>query len=244
MIRKILFAGLFISGVILFAFKNNHDGWWGWGKKGSGVERTEIREASKFIGIDVGGAFDVEVVCGKEPAIEITADDNLLEDITTTVRGNTLYIETKQNISPKTKLRLRIATQNLEDVQSSGASDLIIKGVNNDKLSISTSGAGSVKASVKTGKLSVETSGAGNVDISGSANTLDVETSGAAEIKARDLQVKNARIEVSGAGDVEVRVSEELNVSVSGAGDIRYYGNPKTVSKEVSGAGSVSKKGD
>ncbi len=244
MIRKILFFGLLISGVILYAFKSNNDGWWGWGKRGSGVERSETRNISEFTRIDVGGAFDVDVTCGKEAGLEITADDNLLEDIATTVRGNTLYIETKQNISPKVKLRLRITTKTLEDVQSSGASDLVLHDVQSPELRIETSGAGSVKADVRTKKLFVETSGAGNVLLSGTADIFDVETSGAAEIKSRDLATKTAKIDVSGAGDVEVRVSEELRVSVSGAGDVRYYGNPGRVSKEVSGAGSVSKKGE
>lgn len=244
MIRTILLAGLLASGVILYAFNSKHDGWWGWGKRGSGVERTESRDAAKFTGIDVGGAFNVEVTCGKETKIEVSADDNLLEDISTSVRGNTLYIETKQNISPRTKVHIRITTPNIDDVQSSGASDIVLNNVNNDKLHIETSGAGSVKASVTTGKLTVETSGAGNVALEGNAETFSVETSGAAEIKARGLKTKNARVDVSGAGDVELSVSEELNVSVSGAGDIRYHGNPKTVSKEVSGAGSVTKKGD
>ena len=59
-----------------------------------------------------------------------------------------------------------------------------------------------------------------------------METSGAVEIKARDLKTKSARIDVSGASDVELSVSEELNVSVSGAGDIRYYGSPKQSRKK------------
>jgi hypothetical protein len=244
MIRTILLAGLLASGVILYAFNSKHDGWWGWGKRGSGVERAEIREVEKFTGIDVGGAFNVEVTCGKETKIEVLADDNLLEDIGTSVRGSTLYIETKQNISPRTKIRIHITTPNVDDVQSSGASDIVLNNVSNEKLHIETSGAGSVKASVKTDKLSVETSGAGNVVLSGNAETFSIETSGAADVKARDLKTKNARIDVSGAGDVELSVSNELNVTVSGAGDIRYYGSPKTVSKEVSGAGSVTKKGD
>lgn len=244
MIRTILLAGLLASAVILYAFNSKHDGWWGWGKRGSGVERTDTREVAKFTGIDVGGAFNVDVTCGQETKIEVTADDNLLQDIETSVRGNTLYIETKQNISPRTKVRIHITTPNIDDVQSSGASDLVLNNIINEKLHIETSGAGSVKASVKTGKLTVETSGAGNVLLSGNADTFSVETSGAAEIKARDLKTKNARIDVSGAGDVELSVSDELSVSVSGAGDIRYYGSPKTVSKEVSGAGSVTKKGE
>ena len=42
------------------------------------------------------------------------------------------------------------------------------------------------------------------------------------------------------AGDAEVYASVKLDVSVSGAGNVRYKGNA-VVNKSVSGAGSVKK---
>jgi hypothetical protein len=245
MIRRILFIGLFISGVILYAFRGNgkFDGWWGSGMRGSGVERTETRSVSTFKGVEVGGAFDVEITCGADTKVEIIGDDNLLDEIETEVRGGVLNIETRKSISPKLKMRIRITTPDLVSLSSSGASDVVISGVKNEKFSVETSGAGSVKASIQTNDLRIETSGAGDVNINGSAKTLTMETSGAADINARDLKAEKVRVDVSGAGDVSVSVSEELNVTVSGAGDVQYYGNPKVVNQDVSGAGSLRKKG-
>jgi hypothetical protein len=245
MIRKILFLGLLISGVILYAFRGNgrFDNWWGSGVKGSGVERTETRSVSKFKGIEVGGAFDVDVVAGSgETKVELIGDDNLLDFVETEVQGGVLAIRTKKSISPKLKLRVRIATQDLASLRSSGASDVVVNGINNERFTIETSGAGSVKASVQTNDLRIETSGAGDVRIGGSAKTLSLETSGAADIDAHELKAAKVRVEVSGAGDVSVFAAEELDVSVSGAGDVQYSGNPKIVNKDVSGAGSVRKR--
>jgi hypothetical protein len=245
MIRRILFLGLFISAAILYAFRGNgkFDGWWGSGVRGSGVERTESRNVSTFKGVDVGGAFDVEITCGADTKVEIIGDDNLLQEVQTEVRGGVLNIETHKSISPKLKMRIRITTPDLVSLSSSGASDVVINGVKNEKFSVETSGAGSVKASIQTNDLRIETSGAGDVNVNGSAKTLTMETSGAADINARDLKAEKVRVDVSGAGDVQVSVSEELSVTVSGAGDVQYYGNPKVVNQDVSGAGSLRKKG-
>lgn len=245
MIRKILFLGLFISGVILYAFRSNghHDGWWGSGVRGSGVTRTETREVRSFKGIEVGGAFDVEVVAGKDNAkVELSGDDNLLEYIETEVQGGVLHISTRKSISPKTKMVIRITAQDLSSLKSSGASDVIVNGIKNERFTLETSGAGSISGSVQTNDLRIETSGAGDVRLGGEAKTLSLETSGAADIDVHDLKAERVRVEVSGAGDVTVFASEELDVSVSGAGDVKYYGNPRVINKDISGAGSLHKK--
>jgi len=46
----------------------------------------------------------------------------------------------------------------------------------------------------------------------------------------------------AGAADVTISVSETLRVSVTGAGDVKYYGNPPTIEKHVTGAGSIRHK--
>jgi hypothetical protein len=40
-------------------------------------------------------------------------------------------------------------------------------------------------------------------------------------------------------GSVALYASESLNADVGGIGSLTYYGNPKRVSKSVSGIGSV-----
>ncbi len=245
MIRRFLFLGLFISAVILYAFRGNgkFDGWWGSGVRGSGVERTETRELRSFKGVEVGGAFDVEITAGaKEHSIEISGDDNLLEYIETEVSGGVLHITTKKSISPKAKLHLRISAEMLSSVNSSGASDVVLNNISNERFELETSGAGSVRGAIKANDVRIETSGAGDVQVSGAAKTLSVETSGAADIDASELTADKVRVDVSGAGDVSVHANNELDVSVSGAGDVRYSGSPKIINKDISGAGSIHKK--
>jgi hypothetical protein len=48
-------------------------------------------------------------------------------------------------------------------------------------------------------------------------------------------------VHISGAGDAEVFASVKLDAHVTGAGDIRYKGNPPQVIHNTSGAGSIQK---
>jgi hypothetical protein len=57
---------------------------------------------------------------------------------------------------------------------------------------------------------------------------------------AVDLESKEARIDVEGAGSAIVNVSGQLDAEVSGVGSVEYVGDP-TVNQDVSEAGRVNK---
>lgn len=190
---------------------------------GSGVIKNEKRNIGAFTSIEASGAFDVEVVCQKEPGLELEGDDNLLPLVKTEVRGGTLYINPEKDFSVRKAIRVKITVPNLESISSSGASSFRVTEVKNEKLKIDTSGASSL-------------------NLAGETKSLDLHMSGASKVESDDLRAERVKISLSGAGKASVYASEELNAEVSGAGSVSYAGDPKTVNKHVSGVGSVSKK--
>jgi hypothetical protein len=198
---------------------------WGGGGHvtGSGTMKLEKRTVPAFSTVHVSGAFEVEIVAQQEQSLEVEGDDNLLPLITTEVRDGVLDIGTEKGFSTKHKLRVRISVPNLDGVNTSGASDIVASNVKNDEFTI-------------------EASGAGTLQVSGEVTKLGVNISGAGEVDAKDLHAQNVSITSSGAARADVYASEELHASVSGAGNINYYGNPKTIEEDRSGAGTISKR--
>jgi hypothetical protein len=205
------FVGLILPVVVLAD--------WG-GTSGSGVVKNEKRTVPPFNAIKTGGAFKISVVCQEQQSLEVTADDNLLPLITTEVKDGTLEIGTKESISNPKSLDIAVHIKDLSSLHCSGACKVSIAKLANDKLDIDGSGAMSVEASGKTNKLTASLSGAGR-------------------ISAEALHVKDARITLSGAGKVDVDVSDSLSVSISGVGLVTYSGNPKSIQKQISGLGSL-----
>ena len=195
----------------------------GRGVKGSGVCVTERRDLPPFRKIVLSGKFNAAVCCQQEQKVEISGDDNIVPSLQTDVKDGTLMVSLRNATCPASALRLAVACADISSLRSSGASDVTITRVDNEALEISISGAGDVKASGRTQRLVVGISGAGDVD-------------------ARDLQAGTARVQISGAGDVELSVSDELDATVTGAGDIVYHGNPKVVNRRILGAGMIEKK--
>jgi hypothetical protein len=55
--------------------------------QGSGVSKTESRSVGSFSKIDLSGSPDVEVAVGPATSVSVTADDNIVPIIETTVRA-------------------------------------------------------------------------------------------------------------------------------------------------------------
>ena len=65
----------------------------------------------------------------------------------------------------------------------------------------------------------------------------------AGDYRAEDLDSREARVSLSGLGSAFVRVRDHLDVTISGAGSVKYVGSP-TVEKQVTGVGRVERIGD
>ena len=191
--------------------------------KGSGQMGTEVRELSGFRKIDASGVFQIEIVAQKDFSVEVEADDNLLQYITTEVRRGVLKLETERKLNTSNPIRVRISAPDIEGIESSGAANVVLTGLNNAGLEIDSSGASKIKVSGETSKLVVDVSGATRVDAEG-------------------LTAVDANVEASGASTVELLVNGNLKTNASGASTIRYAGSPRDVVKKSSGASTVSPK--
>jgi hypothetical protein len=90
--------------------------------------------------------------------------------------------------------------------------------------------------------FALESKGASEVSLDGNIDRLSVDMTGASQLAADRLQAKTAEISTTGAGDVEVAVTDTLNVVITGAGKVTYSGNPPTIKKQITGAGSIRHK--
>lgn len=190
---------------------------------GSGAMKLEKRNVPAFTAVNISGAYEVEIVVQKEQSLEIEGDDNLLPLIKTEVRDGVLEINNEKSFNTKHALRVRISVPQLKGISTSGASEMVV-------------------SNVKSDEFNIDTSGASNIKVSGETKTLALEMSGAGDVDTRELRAEKVTVNSSGAAGADVYASEDLRVDASGAGHINYYGNPKNVSEDVSGAASVSKK--
>ena len=210
------------------------------GVQGDGKVVRETRVVSSFDGIDISGAISVYLKQGSIEEVIIEADDNLQPIIRAEVHGSTLVIDTKKPINHSTSLKVYITLKDLKKAEVSGAVDIVTENkINLNDFSLHTSGASDIRMDLSAQKLGLDCSGASKLRLSGSAVDVTAELSGACDIYGFDLICENFTVDMSGAGKAQIHVTKKIYAEISGAGSIRYKGNPTVINQSVSGAGSI-----
>ena len=189
------------------------------GIRGNGHIKIDERAIGAFANIEASGQFQIEWKSGA-PALSITTDENLLAYVDNHISDDTLRLRTHEQIWPTHGIKVIISSPTRAGAKLSGAVKLTANQISGPKFAL-------------------ESTGAARVTLDGSIDELLADMTGASELNAGGLQTKTAEISTTGAADAEIAVSETLKVAITGAGKVSYSGNPKTIEKHVSGAGSI-----
>ncbi len=212
------------------------------GEQGSGNVIRQERKVSSFTSLDVSGAFKVYLSQGATQSVIIEADDNLMEKIETEVTGGKLRIYNKRHIMNAKSLNVYITATEMNAIELSGAVDLQTQTrLTGSSFSLDVSGASDSKLELAVQKLDVSSSGGSNLQLIGTATEVKMDVSGAVDLHAFDLLTEKFFLNMSGAGEADINVKNELNADISGAATVRYKGNPAKLVEDISGAGSVRK---
>ncbi len=218
-------------------------------ERGSGNIIAETRPVSGFHAIQLDGAGRLLITQGASESLEIQADDNLIDDLASNVRGGTLVLgyeekPWRKTIIPSQSVVYTLTVINLDQLTINGAADLDMQSLETESLELAVNGAGTIMIhDLSTGKLAVNMAGAGSVSISGEAVEEAVSIDGAGTYRAGDLQSRDSLIEINGLGTGVVWALDTLRVNITGAGSVSYYGSPE-LSQQITGLGDVNRLGD
>ena len=188
--------------------------------RATGSVVTEFRDLGNFTGIQNAIPANVLITQGPVEAVRIDAPANILEEMITSVDNNTLNIRINQCIDDLDNVNIFVTIPEIER--------LLLTGVGN----MSTTG------SIEADELDITLTGVGNFSLKGRADILDVMLTGVGDINAFQFETDICNINISGVGDAEVFVNDELNVTITGLGSVFYLGTP-TVTSTITGTGSV-----
>ena len=209
---------------------------------GSGEMKTENRKVGEFNRISISGVYKVVLKQDSTFGITISADDNLLKYIKTTVSGDKLHIYNKRNFCNAGELTITIGVRNLEELGTSGVVDVQSDGkINAKDLHFDLSGASKITMDITAAKVTTSGSGASELNLKGQATSHDIDLSGDSKVYALDFVVGSCDIQSSGVGHSEVDVLNSLSIHSSGASEVKYRGNPSNITNDKSGASSIEK---
>lgn len=122
----------------------------------------------------------------------------------------------------------------------SGGCDADIRFLSAQNVKANASGGSDINLiDIDTQQCRVTASGGCDVKLTGKTKEFTLDASGGSDISASDFNAANCVATFSGAADGKIRVSNKLNIAVSGASDVVCYGNPADVEKNIGRSGSL-----
>ncbi|MFN3530107.1 MAG: GIN domain-containing protein [Bacteroidia bacterium] len=207
-----------------------------------GISRAQTSlPLNGITGVSIKGPYDMVIKKGAaELKIEGTEDE--LQNIEISIEDGILEIgasKRRLGIGITSVNGIEISLPELHYLKLAGAGSAEVSGFNNEQLFIHMQGAASGAFDLNVSVVKIDIAGAGSLEIKGSAATVVANVSGAASVEATEYTVKDMMLNLSGAASSEVNVTQKLQVTINGIGNVVYRGKPDVVIKRIHGAGKI-----
>jgi hypothetical protein len=238
---------------------------------GSGKIVTESREVSDFTRVEVCCGMELYLTQGETESLEIEADDNFMEEITTQVINGSLVVKYRQqtNVSyqPSQSVILTLTMPEVRGVSLSGGGYFETEAIDSEGFDLGLSGGSDAQiGELVTGDITVDISGGGrlragsikgaqvDMGFSGGSDAqieslvavrVDVDNSGGGQFEADACQVDQLDLNFSGSSDGKIAslTAEKLTLRASGGGATQISGMVVEQEVDLSG-GSTYKAAD
>ncbi|MEP7376375.1 MAG: head GIN domain-containing protein [Chitinophagaceae bacterium] len=210
---------------------------------GEGPVVAQNRPITSFMGIDLLINADVYYQAGDNLNLEVTGQQNILDNIETTVTEGNLVIQSSngRSFTADENIRINITTPEINRflINSSG-SIYCLSDIQTSKLLLSNSGSGTISLKDVTAKnIEATNTSSGNIiALDGTAVSETAGNSGTGKIDLSGILTRRATVRTSGSGKIQVKVADHLYATIEDGGPVYYSGYPD-VSSHISGTGHL-----
>lgn len=212
--------------------------------EGNGSITTQSLDIPEFSKINLEFSSDVSITQGKTQEVRAIGHANIIDNLKTTVRNDTWFIDLENGCYKDFDLEIQITLPNIERIAIDGSGDIVINDFTDQRnLDLRIDGSGDIRLNKMDGleDLNVKIDGSGSitaVETIEQVKEVNIDIDGSGDYMGYNLDSEHCHINISGSGNCEVSVSEQMEVVVSGSGDVYYRGNPN-INQNISGSGNL-----
>lgn len=205
----------------------------------AGPQITEDRNPGTFYDLSVYGSADVHFSSDTSYIIRVSAPENWMSGIYTTVNNGRLKIEQDSHTDWFWgKVNIYISHTVYDEIYLSGSGD--VDGSSAMQFSsFSHYGSGDVALTVNSNTVDLINQGSGDIYFNGAVPQLSIQLKGSGDLNFKDLNTVKSTITSTGSGDIRISVSDTLTVSITGSGDVYYWGTPSVLQSNITGSGQL-----
>jgi len=176
--------------------------------KGNREPTTQITQIELFDTIEVGSEFEVGIVKGQYPGVEILTDSNLHDVIDVDVRNGTLSIRTLKKITGSKKMEIRITfTDELNQITATDKANIYsIADINLNNVRLAAQNDGRLALTIKAQSVDLR-------QVNGSRTELNI-------------QAESIIANIADNADAEALFNaKNLSLNIANRADVRYDGD-------------------
>lgn len=214
-------------------------------------ERTPITETQKldsFTEIEFKGGGTIYLEQANENSIKIEGSKIAVEAVRIEIRNGRLLIDQDQsvwqlltNVEAPT---FTISFSDLSHFKLEGGARVIANDLKLENLSLKVSGGATLSMDdFFAESIVMDIEGGVSVEINGEASQQDLNFSGGINYNAEDFKGEDVKLKMEGAGNAILWARQNLDLDLSGAYNVKYYGKPR-LSQNVQGIGNLEALGE
>lgn len=213
------------------------------GIKGSGNITTENRNVNQdFKKIEVSRGIKVIVEQSDNKSITVEADDNLQKHIITKVENGVLIIESDESYDSTETPVVNVKMPVTSGLSATSGSEITSSNtLITENIDVKTSSGSEIQITVEADAIKIESTSGSSVEASGKALKLETASSSGSTINAENLMTNEITSQATSGSSTNVYPILKLEAKASSGSSINYHNDPKSISKEESSGGSVSK---
>ena len=108
-----------------------------------------------------------------------------------------------------------------------------------DHLKVNITGDGNIDLTINAKQVDAKIGGLGKIVLKGTSMDASYSISGSGKIDASGLKTIRSEVNISGLGKCLVDVTDELKVDISGNGIVLYTQEPKKLTQNITGSGTI-----
>jgi hypothetical protein len=194
----------------------------------------------EFSALFLEGSFGVQLIQGSAPSVEMrVTDPKAFEYLNITNKDGMLHLHVDRKPFDLTRITLYVTFEELKHLRIFGSIHMETRGyLEFDDLEMVLEGGAKVNMQLKARSVAIENIGGVLCEFRGVTKSLGMRLAGAGHIQAGELKSEDVRFTIEGVGTGVVYATKTLYAKISGAGKIKYFGNPR-VTENIDGLGSV-----
>lgn len=186
--------------------------------------------------------FPAEILIkkGETQNIKINAQPEIFAAMTKSVSNNEWLIDLSNFNGSYEGVTIEITMPTITGLFTTSTGDITVT----DKfdkvalLTLSVDGTGNIQFEGSADQIDLLIDGSGDIDLKGATDFLNARLSSTGDLHAFGLNSTVVELVSTSTGDAEIRVEEELTVTMTSTGDVKYKGYPQITSR-ISGTGDL-----